>query len=154
MKRVLFNNLSHIGILSLGFVGGIAFIISCGGGGGNSATAQAPSPITGVTITKVIATGTPPAIDDAFAIATCPANSFLIGGSCGDSSNSCTRRSFVKGSGPMSSTQWRCETRCIEEIGYGPPPVFQASYVSGGVSVPTAIAFCASTTPPGAISVN
>ena len=147
MKRVLFNNLSRVGILSAGFAGGIAFIISCSGGGGNSATAQATSPITGITLTTVIATATPPAsgADDAAAIATCPANSVLFGGSCGDSSNTCTRRSFVKGSGPMSSTQWRCETRCIEEISGG-------GYASGGVSIPTAIAFCASTTPPGAIN--
>jgi hypothetical protein len=92
------NRLGAIVVFSLGFVGGIIYLASCGSAGAN------------VTSQKIIRVQGTEGTDTA----TCPAGTFVMGGGCVDNGNCNTPQIKYSHPSPTSgaSTAWKCAVAC------------------------------------------
>lgn len=100
----------RFGATVLGFVGGVVFVASCGGGG-ESAVAQSADPIRTLKITRVLATTPTSCIRDGYeceVTAICPVNTVVTGGGCFDDVGG-NDESRIRTSFPADSASWTCK---------------------------------------------
>lgn len=109
------------GLFLVGFICGGIYLISCG-------SSAAETTLTAAVITRVSASGN---------VATCPTNSFVVGGGCRDEATPgiCVD-AYTQESYPSSTTAWTCIVDCK----------------TGGPAVNRTWALCASTTPADALT--
>src|SRR5207244_4269001 len=131
MTDIVFGNVSRLAILIGGFAAGVALVMSCGKG--NGATAQSAQPITALHITTVHRSGT---------TASCPLNSFVVGGGCVNVGTPCqgpTNSEQIHQSAPLNTTTWACDMTC----GDGTPTGSQNTF-----------AICVDVTPSSGLSAS